>query len=338
MVRIKLTAGLAALGAALVVSGASPGAAQADELRVATLAPDDSAWMKVLSRGAAEIEKATEGRVVLKYYANGVQGDEKDVVRKMGLGQLDGAALTSVGLALIERSVRVLELPRLFKDTDELDYVRARMWRRFQSRFEKKGYMLAPRGGDVGWVYLYTNTAIKSVGDLGKVKMWRWTEDSIVKSMFSKLKISGVPLGVPQVMPALNTGRINGCYASPVAAVALQWYTKVKFATSVPMSYGVGGSVLRKEAWDKISPEDQAKITKIMKVQALKLRRTIRNDNSRALKAIKRAGVTVVDTPEAVVAAVDKAAAEVWASGAGSLYSQKDLDKVQSLLAEKRAQ
>jgi TRAP-type C4-dicarboxylate transport system substrate-binding protein len=324
---------LAALGLAWT---ASTPEAQAQELRVATLAPDDSAWMKVLSRGAEEIRKATDGRVSIKYYSNGVQGDEKDVVRKLGLGQLDGAALTSVGLSLIDKSVRVLELPRLFKTEAELDYVRAKMWGRFQKRFEKKGYMLAPGGGDVGWIHLYTNTPIKSVGDLKKIKMWRWTEDGIVKQMFSKLGINGVPLGVPQVMAALNTGRINGCYASPIAAVALQWYTKVKYATSLPMSYGIGGSVLRKPVWDKISAKDRKVIEKILNVQARKLRRVVRKDNGRAMRAMSRAGVKVIDTPPGVVDAVDSAAKQIWSAGVGSFYPKGDLDKVLKHLAEKR--
>ena len=67
------------------------------ERRIATLAPRGSAWMKILERGAQEVEKATEGRIKIKYYPNGVQGDERDVIRKMRLGQLDGASVTSVG-------------------------------------------------------------------------------------------------------------------------------------------------------------------------------------------------------------------------------------------------
>ncbi len=331
MVRNKLSLALA-LAFGLAASGLATTNAEAQELRVATLAPDGSAWMKVLSAGAKKIKEATSGRVSIKYYSNGVQGDEKDVVRKMGLGQLDGAALTSVGLSLIEKSIRVLELPRLVKNTKELDHARGRMWGRIQKRFEKKGYKLAPGGGDVGWVYLYSNTPIKSLADLKKVKMWRWSEDGIVKAMFSKLGVSGVPLGVPEVMPALNTGRINGCYGSPVAMVALQWYTKVKYATSLPMSYGIGGSVLRKDVWDKISGDDQKAIEKILKVQARKLRKIIRKDNGRALKAMKRAGVKIVETPQEVVDAVDKAAAEVWKTKASS----SDLKAVQKYIGEKR--
>lgn len=329
----KLVIGLAALGMAWA-GFTSDAQAENVELRVATLAPRGSAWMKVLSRGAAEVEKATDGRVKVKYYANGVQGDEKDVVRKLGLGQLDGAALTSVGLSLIDRSIRVLELPRVFASYKELDYVRGRMWGRFQRRFKKKGYMLAPGGGDVGEIRIFTNNNVKSLGDLRRAKMWRWTEDGLVKKMYGKLNVNGVPLGVPQVMAALNTGRINGIYASPIAAVALQWYTKVKYVSDMPLSYGIGGSVVRKAVWDKISSSDQKAIDKILKIQARKLRRVVRRDNKRALKAITRSGVKEVKATPAMIRDVDAAAEAVWKSDA---VRKGDFDKVMELRAKFRA-
>src|SRR5512142_2612571 len=92
------------------------------EVKIATLAPDGSAWAKVLQDGARKIADKTQGRVTVKYFFSGAQGDERDVVRKMKLGQIDGAALTAVGLGLIKGDVRILELPFLFKNDKELDY------------------------------------------------------------------------------------------------------------------------------------------------------------------------------------------------------------------------
>src|SRR5687767_3336005 len=111
---------LATLASALAV--ATPAAADNVELRLATLAPSGSPWMQVLSKAQAEIKEKTGGRVSLKYYEGGQQGDERDFVRKIGLGQLDGAALTSIGLAMVDESIRVLELPGMFATVEELDY------------------------------------------------------------------------------------------------------------------------------------------------------------------------------------------------------------------------
>ena len=327
--------GLAAAAAAAAVIGAA-GNAGADEWRVATLAPEGSAWMKILGRGAEEVNKATAGRVTIKYYTGGVQGDEKDVVAKMQGGQLDGGAFTTIGMGMVDESIRVLELPMLFKSVEEMDYVREKMWPTFQQRFEKKGYVLG-EPGDVGFLYFYSATPIKSIEDLTKAKVWLWGEDKIVKGMFRKLGVNGVPMGVPDVLPALNTGRINACYASPLAAVALQWYTKVKYSTSMPMAYGIGSTLIRKSVWDKMSPADKQASDKVFKIQAEKLRKVVRKDNERAFKAITRAGVTVIETPATMVSQFDKNSQELWQELAGKLYTKADLDLVLKYRAEFRA-
>ena len=315
---------LIGLAAAAAVAFGAAGAAQADEWRIATLAPDGSAWMKILGRGSEELRKATGGRLGLKYYAGGVQGDEKDVVAKMQLGQLDGGALTTIGLSMVDESIRVLELPMLFKSIEEMDYVRDKMWPMFQARFAKKGYQLS-EPGDVGFLFFYSAEPIKSVADLARAKVWLWGEDKIVGAMFRKLGVNGVPLGVPDVLPALNTGRINACYASPLAAVALQWYTKARYSTSLPMAYAIGATVVRKSAWDKLSPEDRKVADKIFKISAQKLVKAVRKDNDRAFKAITRAGIKVIETPPAFAAELEKRSHEVWQDLAGKVYSKEDL-------------
>src|SRR6478736_2791373 len=129
-------------------------AARADnvELRIATLAPDNSSWTETLDKAASEVKDKTAGRVTLKYFKGGSQGDERDYIRKIKLGQLDGAAVTAIGLAMIDESIRVLELPMMFNSVDELDYVADKMWPYFQKKFKDKGFRLNDRG-EVGWIY-----------------------------------------------------------------------------------------------------------------------------------------------------------------------------------------
>ena len=326
---------LGMVAAAACALGAA-GTAHADEWRIATLAPEGSTWMKILGRGAEEVSKATGSRVSIKYYAGGVQGDEKDVVAKMQLGQLDGGAMTSIGLSMIDESIRVIELPMLFKSVEELDYVRKKMWPVFQARFLKKGYYLS-EPGDVGFLFFYSAEPVKTIADLGKAKVWLWGEDKIVKAMFKRMSVNGVPMGVPDVLPALNTGRINATYASPLAAVALQWYTKAKYATSLPMAYGIAGTLLRKASWDKLSAEDQKATEKTFRIQAQKLKKAVRSDNERAAKAISRAGVKTIDTPSAMATEFDKHAQSVWQELVGKVYSKEDLAQVLKYRAEFRA-
>lgn len=326
---------VAALAGAIFLVGAGS-AAQADTWRIATLAPDGSGWMKVLGKGASEIEKATAGRVKLKYYTSGVQGDEKDVVRKMNMGGLDGGALTSTGLALIDESIKVLELPMLFESVEELDYVRKKMWPTFEKRFAKKGYKLGDPG-DVGFIYFYSANPVDSADDLAKQKVWMWAEDPIVRAMFKKLGVNGVPLGVPDVLAALSTGRINAAYGSPLSTVALQWYTKIRYSTSMPMSYGIAATVIKMDKWNAMSAADRKNVQKILDIQGRLLRKQVRRDNKRAFKAMTRSGVKVVETPAAMVADFTKKAEQVWNELAGKVYSKQDLAQVLKYRAEFRA-
>ncbi|HEX7841094.1 MAG TPA: TRAP transporter substrate-binding protein DctP [Kofleriaceae bacterium] len=324
------------LCAAVALATAHPARADNIELRIATLAPSGSPWMKVLDKAAAETRDKTSGRVTLKYFEGGQQGDERDFVRKIKLGQLDGAAVTAVGLAMIDESIRVLELPMMFESAEELDYVADKLWPYFQKKFEKKGFKLNDRG-EVGWIYFLSKAKVEKLADLRGQKLWLWGDDQLVGAVFKKLGLNGVPLGVPEVDAALTSGKIDACYGSPVAAVALQWYSKVKFMTSMPMSFSIGATVLSTDAYKKLSPEDAKLLEDITRVNARKLRKEIRKDNEDAKGTMSRKGVTVVPTPIAMVDEFTKQATQIWSELAGKVYSKDELKMVLDARDEYRA-
>src|SRR4051812_4368418 len=327
---------LLSVAAATVLASAPAAHADNAEIRLATLAPSGSPWMEVLNKAQGEIKTKTGGRVTLKYYEGGQQGDERDFVRKMGLGQLDGAAITSIGLAMIDESIRVLELPMMFQTAEEMDYVADKMWPYFQKKFEKKGFKLNDRG-EVGWVYFMSKNKVESLADLKGQKLWMWGDDQLVGAMFKKLALNGVPLGVPEVDAGLTSGKITACYGSPVAAVALQWYSKVKYMTSMPMSFAIGATVVKIDSLKKMSAEDQKAVEEIGKASAKKLRKVIRKANEDAKSTMTRKGITVVQTPVAMVSDFEKQAQDVWKDLTGKIYTKEELDMVLKYRDEYRA-
>lgn len=336
---MKITLGSLALGAlTATLLSLSPSDALADtvELRMATLAPTGSKWMQSFEKGAAETSKVTEGRVTVKYYPNGEQGDEKDSIAKIKLGQLDGAAVTSVGLSMIDESIRVLELPMMFESAEEVDYVADKVWPYFQKKFEDKGYRLEARG-EVGWIHFLSKEPVKSLAELRKQKVWLWGDDRLVAAMFKKLGISGVALGVPEVDASLTSGRINACYGSTLAAVALQWHTKVRYMTSMHMSYSIGATVISNAALKKLQPQDTKAVLKITGTLSKKLRTSIRKENEIAQRTMTRKGVTITETPADMLAAFDKSAKEIWKDLTGKMYTQAELDMVLAARDEYRA-
>jgi TRAP-type C4-dicarboxylate transport system substrate-binding protein len=332
---MRLTS-LLSVAALTVLASVTPARAENVELRLATLAPSGSPWMQVLGKAQAEIKTKTGGRVTLKYYEGGQQGDERDFVRKMNAGQLDGAAITSIGLSMIDESIRVLELPMMFQSAQELDYVADKMWPYFQKKFEKKGYKLNDRG-EVGWIYFLSKNKITSLSDLKGQKLWMWGDDQLVGAMFKKLGLNGVPLGVPEVDSGLTSGKINACYGSPVAAVALQWYSKIKYMTSMPMSFAIGATVVSMKSLAKISDADRKTVELIGKNGAKKLRKVIRKANEDAKTTMTRKGITVVPTPVATVDEFNTQAQAVWKQLTGTLFSKEELDMVLKYREEFRA-
>ena len=154
---------------------------------------------------AKNVEEHTGGKIKVKFFAGGTAGDERDAVRKMRLGQLNGAAVTAIGLGLINSEVRVLELPMLINSYDELDYVRNKLDADLRKKFDDKGYVLLA-WGDVGPVHIFSNTPIRGKADLAQLKLWAWVDDALVRALFQQLGVNGVPLGVPDVLPSLADG------------------------------------------------------------------------------------------------------------------------------------
>ncbi len=321
----------------LVALGRSrPARADGTELRIASLAPTGSPWMEVLDKAANEISQKTAGRVSLKYFEGGQQGDERDFVRKIKLGQLDGAAVTAVGLSMIDESIRVLELPMMFQSAEELDYVADKLWPYFQKKFEKRGFRLNDRG-EVGWIYFLSKNKIDKLSDLQGQKLWLWGDDQLVGAIYKKLGLNGIPLGVPEVDGNLTSGKIDACYGSPLAAVALQWYSKVKYMTSMPMSFAVGATVVSVDAYKKLSPEDAKVVDEIGRANAKKLRKVIRKSNEDAKGTMIRKGVTIVQTPVAMVDEFTKKSNEIWNELVGKMYSKEELKMVLDARDEYRA-
>jgi len=237
---------------------------------------------------------------------------------------------------MIDESIRVLELPMLFASAEELDYVADKLWPYFQKKFEKKGFKLTDRG-EVGWIYFLSKSKVEKLSELRSQKLWLWGDDQLFSAVFKKLGLNGVPLGVPEVDAGLTSGKIDACYGSPIAAVALQWYSKIKYMTSMPLSYAIGATVVSMDAFKKLSPEDAKAIEDINRANAKKLRKVIRKANEDAKGTMSRKGVTVVQTPAATIDEVTKQSTEIWSELSGKIYSKEELKMVLDARDEYRA-
>ena len=318
------------LGAALTLALAGTAQAAPVELKIATVAPNGSAWMRIFNKMKKKIKKETDGQVKIRFYAGQVQGDEKDVVRKMGTKQLDGGSFTAVGLGKLNPKVLVLQMPMLFSTTKQLDKVRQALRSEFEKSFLDKGYKLLG-WGDVGWVYIFSKHPIDSQASLKKQKVWVWKDDPISKAMMKEAGVSPQLLGLPQVYPALNTGMVNAVYNAPLACLTLQWHTKVKYYTDYQLAIAIGATVVNKSAWDKISAENQKKVEKITWKYHRALTLKVRKDNAKAFKALHKAGVKRVPVTAANKKRFSDIAKKVANNFIPRYYSRELLQRVMKL-------
>ncbi len=261
-------------------------------LKIATLAPDGSSWMKELRIAAKEIETTTQGRVLVKFYPGGVMGPDAVVLRKIRLGQLHGGVLTSSELASVYPDSIIYSMPFMFDSWDEVDKSRAQIDPMLAKGFEAKGYKMLGVSG-IGFAYLMGTKPIRTRAEMNAVKLWIPQNDIIAERVFRQGGITPIPLPLGDVFTSLQTGLVDTVANTPSGAVALQWHGKVRGMVDLPMSFVVGFMVLDIKAYQKLTPADQASVSKIFGAAAKRMDANIKRDDTAALAAMKKQGLVV---------------------------------------------
>lgn len=308
----------------------------ANEIKIAIVAPEGSTWAKIVDDWNEELKTKTSGQLSLKVYPGGVQGDERDVIRKIRVGQLDAAGLTGLGLGILNPEVRVLELPFLFRNYNEVDEVTKEIQRKLSKGFEKKGFVLLG-WAEAGFVNIFSNKPIRKLEDLDGVKMWMWENDPLVQSMCKSLGIVPIPLALTDVLTSLQTNLIDAAYAPPLGAIALQWFTRTKYYTTDKLSNSTGAFVISKRKLNSLPPS-QANILKetAAKYSKILVQKT-RAENEKSYEALKKAGLVAVELDKNEMGEIYKKSEDVWADLTGKLYPPELLVQVKSTLEKVRS-
>lgn len=293
MVRSPIPARVLAL-LGLLLGIAAP-AAHALELKVASVAPDGSSWLEEMRAGTERIEELTEGRVEFKFYPGGVMGSDSQVLRKIRVGQLHGGAFTAGGLGERYPALNLYGVPLLFRSLDEVDYVREQLDPKLQAGLEQAGFVSFGfiEGGFAN--LMSTSQSVSSVEDLRRKKVWVPEGDQISYVSMDALGLSPVFLPVTDVLTGLQTGLLDVVAASPTAALVLQWHTRVKYRTELPVAYSMGVFALDARVFDRLSDGDQRIVREVMTEIVDELDRAARADNERARDVLTDAGVQPVE-------------------------------------------
>ena len=269
------------------------GVVNAAVLKIATLAPEGSSWMTEMRNGAKEIQERTDGRVQIKYYGGGVMGNDTKVLGKIRIGSLHGGAFTPSALQGIYPEISLYGLPLTFDSEDEASYVRERLDKTITDGLDERGFVSFGFAAS-GFAKLMSNEPVMGIEDLQGKRVWVPEGDTISYASMEALSLSPVTFPITDVLTGLQTGLIDIVANSPIGALVLQWHTKVKFVTDMPLVYTMGYMAVDKKAFNKISADDQAVVRDVMTNIYATFDKKNLVDNKEALQALLNSGIKLV--------------------------------------------
>ena len=250
--------------------------------------------MRDMRAAAKVIEEHTGGRVSFKFYGGGVQGNDKQVQRKMRTGQLHGGAFTSGGLNQFQADADLFSLPLLFRTIEEARHVRERLEPEIRQRLEDAGYINFGLAA-AGFAYMMSNKPLQTLSDLDGQKIWIPEGDPAGFAALRALGIAPVVMPVTDVMTGLQTSLLDSVTVPPVGAIVFQWHTRLKYITDVPVAYVYAALLIDRRVFNRLTPDDQQVVREVMEGVYRKFDQNGVRDNNEALQALLDTGLQMVE-------------------------------------------
>jgi TRAP-type transport system periplasmic protein len=323
------------LALALTLAATSASAQTAVRIKLGTLAPQGSTWHQQMISMGQDFAKASNGKVELKIYAGGTQGNEGEMIRKISIGQLHAASITAIGMHEITPEPQAEDVPFMIDSYEEYDYVHERVRAKLEAAIARKNYQVL-QWGEVGFVYLFSTQPYRSPQDFGKGKVFTWNGDPAAEAAWKAAGFHPVVLSSTDLVPSLTSGMINIIGQSPLYAYTTNLYSRATNMLDMHWGFLTGATVVRKDTWEKIPPEMQEKLLEIAADYGKKTREDVRKQNDDAIQQMKKRGLNVMQP--ANIDAWHKAAEQANTVVRGKVVPEEIYDEVKRLRDEYRAQ
>ena len=311
---------IASLVSLIVAFVASPLSAQ--QLKIATLAPDGSSWMNALNEAADAVDERTDGRVSIRYYPGGVMGDANAIFRRMRLGHLNGGAFTLGDLVSISGAVNLYSLPFVFNDIGEIQALRPTYDPLILAALEEGGLVI-PGIALGGFAYLFGRDAFPEPENLDTDwRVWVQPDDLLSRETLQRLGVSPVPLPLAEVYTALQTGALNTFASTTSGAIILQWHTRARHMLDLPVLMTGGTIGFDPRSLRRLDDGDRQALLEVFAETLRQLEDNNLAENAQARQALVGQGIEI-DAPS-------PAQIEVWREEAdATLQDLLDSDRIE---------
>ena len=302
-----------------LVATVSLGAQSTLNIRLATLAPDNSPWTSALRSMGTAWEKTTERRVRLTVYA-GTIPSESSAIARMAVDGLQAATLMVPGLAEIDEAFNVFGVPFFFESDAELVHVQQKLTPLIQQRLQAKGYDLI-NWGNAGWVQLFSKAPLRTLADVKQAKLYTTEGNPKMVQWYTANGFHAVPLSAGEIPKQLKlpSGAINAAPMPPVYAVALQIFKDAPHMLDIRLAPLVGATVMTETAWSKISAEDRTKILAAASAMEQQINTQAPALDAKSIAAMTSAGLQVVKLEPAAVTELRAAAERLGGTQRGAM-------------------
>jgi TRAP-type C4-dicarboxylate transport system substrate-binding protein len=227
------------------------GSVASQEIKLASVAPEASPYGSALNQMALEWSRISDGRVRLRVYHNAIAGDESDILRKMRIGQLQAAVLTSSGMKQVVPEVFAVSVPFMIGSEDELHYVMERIEPDLDAAFEEQRlHVLA--WSRAGWVHFFSKEPVVYPADLKSQRLAADPNDQELQQAFRIMGYRPIPMPQPELLTSLNSGLVDAFYTSPLVAAGFQWFGLAPHMLDLKVAPFLGAIVVTDAAWRRV--------------------------------------------------------------------------------------
>ena len=309
--------------------------AQTTVIRLGTLVPKGSRWDQILQHMGDEWKKASGGKIELKIYPGGEQGDEPEMVQKLRIKELQAVALSGAGLSGIDADVAALQVPMMLSSYEELDYVRDHISDRLEKGLAQRGFIVL-NWGDAGWIHFFTKQPASRPDDIRRMKLCVLQGDTATFQLYKINGFSRCHSPPPTFSPACKPGFIDAFQAPPLVALSNQWFGGAKNMLDIQFAQLVGATVISKDVWDKIPAPVQKEMMASARTAGVALRDEIRKSEASSIPLMQQFGLNVVHADPKAVAEWRQLAESIWPKLRGGVVPPDLFDEVKRLRDEYR--
>lgn len=308
----------------------------ATTFRLGSLAPQNSPWDDALREMAEEWQKATNGQVRMRIFAGGIAGDERDMLRKVRIRQLDMMAMTGIGMSDVFNGILTVQVPMMYQNEAEFWYVLERMKPYLERRVEENGFKVL-LWTKIGWVNFFSRQPIVVPADLQRQRMFIYSGDADAARVWRAMGFQPVPLSTNDIMTSLQSGMIDAITVSPLTAAAYQWFGAAPNMSDMKWAPLLGGVVVALDRWNRLPAATREKLEAIALRVGEKMQANIDKADADAIEIMQAHGLQIHHVPPNAVEEWRTLAEKGVQSVIGTTIDPKTYEQVKAILQEYRA-